>query len=467
MNLTPKFYFSRVAIVIIATVLIVLTSCSNDPEPPALPQVNSISPISGLTNTPVTITGTNFSTVLAENKVTFNGKEAVITIATATQITTTVPLLAETGSVVVTVKDKTAINQPTFTVDSATPEVSKISPASGVINTVVVITGTNFSSVIAENKVTFNGKEADVTLASPTQLTATVPTSAETGQVVVTAKGKTAENQPVFTVISIPVLTTGDVKTLTPLTAAGGGNVTSDGGAPIMSRGICWGTNPTPIVENSKTVDGTGKGVFASSITGLTEGLVYYARAYATNSAGTAYGNVVTFTALVIGQVYGGGGQLYYLLQPGDPGYKAGEAHGLVVISSPSENTINSRWMYAPNKLIGTSIALGTGNSNTTFIVGGQGSAPADTIFYAATFCYNMAWGGRTDWYLPSKDELNKLYINRDKIPGLTENGRNYYWSSSEAGQNDAWIQSFVTGAQSTYFKGTVSGILVRPIRSF
>jgi hypothetical protein len=465
MNLTPKFGFPRVAIIIIAAIMIVLTSCSNDPEPLAVPEVNAISPISGLINTSVTITGSNFSTVLAENKVTFKGKEAVITIATATQLTATVPLAAETGSVVVTVKDKTATNQPTFTVESPTPEVSKISPASGVINTVVVITGTNFSTVIAENKVTFNGKEADITLATPTQLTATVPTLAETGQVVVTAKGKTAANQPVFTVISIPVLTTDDVKTLTQTTASGGGNVTSDGGSPIMSRGICWSTNPTPIVENSKTVDGTGKGVFSSSITGLTEGLVYYARAYATNSAGTAYGNAVTFTALVIGQVYGGGGHLYYLLQPGDPGYKAGEAHGLVVISSASENTKNSKWMYAPNKLIGTSIAIGTGNSNTTFVVGGQGSAPADAIVYAATYCYNMSWVGHTDWYLPSKDELNKLYINRDKIPGLTESGRNYYWSSSEVGANEAWIQSFITGMQSTYDKNGL--ILVRPIRSF
>jgi uncharacterized protein (TIGR03437 family) len=326
---------------------------------------------------------------------------------------------------------------------------------------VVVITGTNFSTVIAENKVTFNGKEADITLATPTQLTATVPTLAETGKVVVTAKGKTAANQPVFTVISIPVLITDEVKTITQKTAAGGGNVTSDGGAPITSRGICWATNPTPIVENSKTVDGTGKGVFTSSITGLTEGLVYYARAYATNSVGTAYGNVVTFTALVIGQNYGGG-YLYYLLQPGDPGYKAGEAHGLVVINSAAENTKNSKWMHKPHKLIGTSIALGTGNSNTNSIIGGQGTPPVDGLVYAVKYCYDMVWAGYSDWYLPSKDELNKLYLNRDEITGLTDN---YYWSSSEQSVNEVWIQSFITGVQSTYEKG--GNLLVHPIRSF
>jgi sugar lactone lactonase YvrE len=202
MNRTPEFYFPRIAVITIAAILTVLTSCSNDPEPEALPQVNNISPTSGPTNTPVIITGTNFSTILAENKVTFNGKDAVITVATSTQLTATVPLLADTGPVIVTVKGKSVENHPVFTVGLAFPEVSNVSPVSGFTNIPVTITGTNFSTVLLDNKVTFNGKEAVVTLATATQLTATVPLLAETGPVVVTVKDKTATTQPIFTVES-------------------------------------------------------------------------------------------------------------------------------------------------------------------------------------------------------------------------------------------------------------------------
>ena len=316
MNVTSAFFFSRIPSQLVVIALIVLSSCSSnsDPEPPALPQVSAISPMSGLVNTAVIITGTNFSTVLAENKVTFNGKEAVVTLATPTQLTATVPASAETGPVVVTVKGQAAANQPVFTVQALAAEVTKISPASGPINTPVIISGTSFSTIFGETKVTFNGKEAVLTLVTSTQLTTTVPISAATGPMVVTVKGQAAANQPVFTVISIPVLTT-SVKTLTAITAEGGGNITSDGGAPITARGVCWSTNPTPTIDDNKTSDGTGTGAFVSSITGLTEGSVYYARAYAVNSVGTAYGNEMTFTALVIGQTYQGG-YLGYLLQP-------------------------------------------------------------------------------------------------------------------------------------------------------
>jgi hypothetical protein len=84
----------------------------------------------------------------------------------------------------------------------------------------------------------------------------------------------------------------------------------------------------------------------------------------------------------------------------------------------------------------------------------------------AAQFCfYLIANEDYKDWYLPSKDELNKLYINKDKLPGFTKNGRDYYWTSSEIPYNEAWIQSFKTGTQSSYDKNGL--ILFSPIRSF
>lgn len=94
---------------------------------------------------------------------------------------------------------------------------------------------------------------------------------------------------------TVPVLTTTSVSSVTTSTASSGGNVTDEGGAGVTARGVCWGTSQNPTVSGSKTSDGTGPGNFTSAITGLTPATTYYVRAYATNSAGTGYGNEVTF----------------------------------------------------------------------------------------------------------------------------------------------------------------------------
>ena len=96
---------------------------------------------------------------------------------------------------------------------------------------------------------------------------------------------------------TVPILTTTAVTGITSSSATSGGNITSDGGAAITSRGVCWSTNSSPTVTDSKTTDGTGSGSFMSTITGLTENTTYNVRSYATNSSGTGYGNSITFTA--------------------------------------------------------------------------------------------------------------------------------------------------------------------------
>jgi uncharacterized protein (TIGR02145 family) len=93
----------------------------------------------------------------------------------------------------------------------------------------------------------------------------------------------------------LPVLTTTAVRSITSTSVISGGNVTSDGGATVLYRGICWSTSPNPTIRNSKTIDGTGTGIFTSSITGLTANTTYYVRAYAINSGGAAYGNDLIF----------------------------------------------------------------------------------------------------------------------------------------------------------------------------
>ncbi len=79
-------------------------------------------------------------------------------------------------------------------------------------------------------------------------------------------------------------------------TASSGGNISDNGGAAVSVRGVCWNTTGTPTIADSKTTDGTGNGIFTSSITGLTPGETYYVRAYATNAIGSGYGNQLSFT---------------------------------------------------------------------------------------------------------------------------------------------------------------------------
>jgi len=97
-------------------------------------------------------------------------------------------------------------------------------------------------------------------------------------------------------VIFPPLVTTAAVTDITKTTARCGGNVTSDGGAEVTARGVCWSKNPMPTIEDNKTVDGSGVGSFTSSPAGLTFGTRYYVRAYATNSAGSGYGEERSFT---------------------------------------------------------------------------------------------------------------------------------------------------------------------------
>jgi len=108
-----------------------------------------------------------------------------------------------------------------------------------------------------------------------------------------------SKNNPTTSALSVaPTLTTASVSQITQTTIQCGGTITSDGGASIIARGVCWSTNPIPTVADNKTTDGAEIGSFTSSIIGLTASTTYYVRAYATNSAGTGYGNEVSFTTL-------------------------------------------------------------------------------------------------------------------------------------------------------------------------
>lgn len=97
--------------------------------------------------------------------------------------------------------------------------------------------------------------------------------------------------------VALPTVTTTAISAITENSASGGGNVTSDGGGAITDRGICWATTANPTTANFTYSNGAGTtGAYTSPLTGLNPSQLYYVRAYAINSAGTAYGNEVSFT---------------------------------------------------------------------------------------------------------------------------------------------------------------------------
>jgi hypothetical protein len=252
------------------------------------------------------------------------------------------------------------------------------------------------------------------------------------------------------------------VTAITKLSAAGGGNVTSDFGNTVTVKGVCWSLTPNPTTANWKTTESGGIGNFNSNLAGLSPNVTYYVRAYATNAAGTGYGPEVSFRTVDfdIGESRFGG-LIAYILQPGDPGFDGAVTHGLVV--STSDQSAGATWYNGSNVNTGANgTAIGTGLSNSNTIISGQGNTNA----YAAKLCRDYTGGGYSDWFLPSANELEKWWVNRGTSRSVWSSGN--YWTSSETSTSEAKSVSFITSSSGiAYAYQKSSSFYVRAMRAF
>jgi len=198
--------------------------------------------------------------------------------------------------------------------------------------------------------------------------------------------------------------------------------------------------------------DATNPSTLFSGIAGETYTLEWMISTACDTSADTLS---VIFENIQIGGPYQGG-IIAYILQSGDPGYIEGETHG--IIAAASDHSTSTQWGCFGTTIPGADgTALGTGLQNTLDIVAGCSAAGI-----AAQICNDLELNGYDDWYLPGKDELNKLYLSKDLIGSFAGGD---YWSSSECSNLNAWRQYFDYGSQSCNGKNYTNR--VRAVRAF
>ena len=301
------------------------------------------------------------------------------------------------------------------------------------------------------NGVAFDGSE-DIT----------IPTTVDAGTLTGTILKSTVISSSLTSVGTIASLTTGAIINSGKLIV--GASSAASASAVLEASSTTQGFLPPRMTYNQRTQ-------IASPIAGLTiwcSNCGEYGEMQVFN--GGSWTNMIGRAASIylrVGDVYQGG-KVAYILVSGDPGYDATTQHGLIAATSDQSRSIT--WdrltgefpLYQGTNRGAIGTAIGTGFSNTNTIIASQGTN------YAAGLARAYTGGGYTDWYLPSKEELNKLYLNRVAIGGFISNSNGLYWSSSEIQSypyHSAWLQDFSNGGPLSIFKDF--DVNVRAIRSF
>lgn len=273
------------------------------------------------------------------------------------------------------------------------------------------------------------------------------------------SNGTVYGNQISFTTMgALATLTTNSVTSISLNGAISGGDISSDGGSPVIYRGLCWSTSNSPTINDNKIVSGTGTGTYTIALSGLNAGTTYYVRAFATNAAGTAYGNSISFTstALAVGGIYQGG-RIVYIFQPTDAGYVAGETHGFIM----SYNSLGTAAFGSASAVYSTSWNFGTGMANTMNIANNS-QTPAGS---ASKLVYHVDLMGYTDWYIPSNGEWTKILTNYNYI-----NLPIGYYNTSTSSYSASCVVQTIYGP-GNYSSGSTSDVTsvynLRAIRNF
>jgi hypothetical protein len=177
------------------------------------------------------------------------------------------------------------------------------------------------------------------------------------------------------TQLAPPTVTTAAATSITTISAVLGGSVTADGGDAVTDRGVVYSTtNTTPAIGGSgvtQAANGLGAGTFSATISGLTPGTIYYVRAYATNSVGTSYGSVVSFTTPTT---------VVSIVRADPSPTNASQVRFTVTFASPVTGLTINNFSVSFNGLSGLSFASLTGSGTTYTVTVNTGSGSGNLL---------------------------------------------------------------------------------------
>jgi len=206
------------------------------------------------------------------------------------------------------------------------------------------------------------------------------------------------------------------------------------------------------ILATPNIVTGNTNTAVSAIITGISLGTTYHYRVKAVNEFGTTYGNDMTLFYIYTGAFYQGG-LIFYI--------DGTKQHGLVCASS--DQSTGAEWGCSGTAIAGADgKEVGMGNQNTIDIVTG-----CTTPGIAAKICYDLELNGYSDWFLPSKDEINLMYTKL-KLNGIGDFSSSWYWTSTEGLYNNPDFAGSRNMGSTNYYDFAKNGLFyVRAIRAF